>query len=102
MKRFVKITAFCDTGLNVVDYPFDRHNCDIRFGSYDMNDHQLILTTKKWDYFSKVEPANEDLRRQWEYIRNDFRTIDFSESRGKGESIYMLLTLRRPLRTNCG
>ena len=48
MKRFVKITAFCDTGLNVVDYPFDRHDCDIRFGSYDVD--KRFLSTVEYSY----------------------------------------------------
>ena len=84
MKRFVKITAFCDTGLKVVDYPFDQHNCDIRFGSYDMDNTQLILAIDKWNDFRQIEPSNDRLVEIWDSIKDDSRTVDFSESRGNG------------------
>jgi len=81
MKRFVKIVAFCDTGARVVDYPFDRHNCDIRFGTYDMPMKQLVLSIDKWQAYSEIPPSDISYKPTWDSVRTDSRTIDFSESR---------------------
>jgi len=81
MKRFVKIVAFCDTGAKVVDYPFDRHNCEIRFGTYDMPKKQLVLNINKWNDYSNVPPPDAHNYEKWDAVRSDSRTLDFSESR---------------------
>ena len=84
MTRFVIVTAYCDLGKNVQDYPFDIHNCLLRFGSLNHGSDKLRLNTNRWKTYQDVPPYGIANISKWYETRRDFRSLDFTSSRGRG------------------
>ena len=82
LTRLVALNAYCDLSKNIKDYPFDSHECPIRFGSFTYNKNQLKLSIKNIEIYRKMPPIKRKNVDNWAASRRDFISIDFNGSRG--------------------
>ena len=86
MTRLVTISAHCDLGKDVGDYPFDQHDCPLRFGSLNYVAENLILNIVRWQNYKKIPPygisRDSIFLNKWNETRRDFRSLDFKATRG--------------------
>ena len=91
MTRLVIITATCDLGLNVYDYPFDKHKCPLSQGknfNISMIVYNKFPKTKFWPL--------KDLDR-WIILK---KTWNWKFSGGRRTKVLLLTTWENFLKIN--